>query len=55
MRDCAEADELTAERRAKLKDNLQVLEVSPWISKGIVASAIILGVNWKKPVPMTKR
>ena len=55
MRDCAQAEELSQERRAKLKENLQILDVSPWISKGVVATVIILGVNWKKTVPITKR
>jgi hypothetical protein len=55
MRDCMEAEELPLERRLKLRESVKLLETVPWISKGVVVTTIVLGVDWKKTVPMTKR
>lgn len=55
IRDCSTADEVPLERRNKLQESLKLLEAAPWISKGIVVLGIVLGVDWKKQVPMSRR
>lgn len=55
IRDCSTAEELSPELRAKLVENLKVLDVVPWASKGVVLLGIVLGVDWRKSVPMSRR
>lgn len=55
LRDCQDTDQLAPAKRQQIKNNLQIVEYSPWVTKGTILLAIILGVNWKKQVPMSRR
>jgi hypothetical protein len=38
-----------------LRENVKLLDYAPWGTKLVIAFGIILGVNWKKDVPFTRR
>lgn len=55
LRDCANAQQLTPERRTKIQQNLSILDSVPWFTKGAIVLGVIFGVDWKKTVPFSKR
>lgn len=48
LRDCQDTDQLAPAKREEIKKNLQIVEYSPWVTKGTILLGIIFGVNWKK-------
>lgn len=38
-----------------MEDDLQMIQYSSWGTKGAIALAIILGVDWKKKIPVYRR
>ena len=55
LEDCAESEETSPAIRQEMTENLKVLGWGPWATKGLLLLGIVLGVNWKKQVPLTRR
>ena len=53
--DCKTSTELSPQKRQQMEDDLQMIEYSSWGTKGAIALAIILGVDWKKKIPVYRR
>ncbi len=53
--DCKGSLELPPEKRTQMQHHLQMIQYTSWGTKGAILLGILVGVDWKRKVSVTRR